>query len=454
MKTNPGWRSLAVRSGALAVLAILLIFSSAPALAKKPVKPPPEPEDTSSIFLRYADTSDPYTNPEPYPNDVDRFEARINPDGSNYRLGMFGVPSLAEHGAAAERWYLQVRALPEGSDPADKEFYPCGTRRAELFAVSESGVAIQLTDDPRLRFNGPVWGKGGTGASPQWSVDEETGLADGKVSFLGIRWNEGGISGERPVPPVDLSQHWVEEHGLYVLRIDWSSGQPQVTGLPERIDVGQPTDVYELQYSYTVTDPDTGDEEIIYAVAGPDVEVGGQLYVHYVWSPDGSSLAFMHWTESHDNPDYGIIPPAEVYPGLWRLDATTDWDPQQAVQLTTVAWLVPRAWHPSGDRIAVWLPLEGTIHTLNPWASAPQDLPTLISLPRKARNISNFAYSPDGTQVAYAAWYVPAKVLHFDQYHHLVFRAAVDGSDATQILDARQYPNEAGRSASAPMAWR
>ena len=52
-----------------------------------------------------------------------------------------GEPSNALHGD--QRWYLEVQFITD-------EFYPDGGERRELFALTEAGAAVQLTDQGDL----------------------------------------------------------------------------------------------------------------------------------------------------------------------------------------------------------------------------------------------------------------------------------------------------------------
>lgn len=327
------------RTATVVVALGLVLAVGGTALAGKPEKdpkPPPTPVDGGTIYISNWSL---HTNGSVVDYDwsleVDAdLDHWINPDGSGFDERPRGMPSQALHNG--KRWYLQLRKYPYGAMDAtpptsgdwDPEAYPqfhiCGTRRVELFAVREDdGYAIQLTNDPTIRFNDPeYYGDMPYESGAAWAVRD--GVADGKISFLGVRWNASAQYGPRPQPslanPVP-DEYEVLESGLYVVDLDWQSGVPLPINEPTLIDVGDRT---AMDGKYGM-DPGRGS--------------GGRLYVRYLWSPDGESLVFQNWMPWHEeytdyytppadqigNSKYPSYTPDTTYPGLWRLDTATSW---------------------------------------------------------------------------------------------------------------------------------
>jgi hypothetical protein len=206
----------------LAAVAVVT-WMAAPAGAKKPSKPPPEPPpalDTGTVY--YLATGVP---------------SRMDPDGTEKQAILDYVdglcePSVARHGPASERWFLMPKKIAG-------ETYPDGSRRCELFAVSESGTSVRLTDDAYLQ---PV---PQFGLCPRWS--RRGSVVDGRISYVAYRWAQ--VAGE-----------WVASPGLHVLDVD-----------PENLG------------SHQATSPT--------AVANLD------LLLRYDWSPDGTWIVFSDYSK-------------------------------------------------------------------------------------------------------------------------------------------------------------
>ena len=212
--------------------ALVLVAVLAPGtLAKKPVKPPPTPTASGTIY--YIE---------------DGVLHSMAPDGgSKAELGaaVTSPPSIALHGG--KRWFLEARTVAGDPYPDDLD-----SPRQELFAVREDGTTfIQLTNDPSLQPN--VRG----GAAPRWMTVGST--ADGAVSYLALRWSADGT---------------VAEWGIYTLALDpaaVANGTHDATA-PTRVAV----DV-DLRSQY---------DEVTKTTTY-------YLNSRYTWSPDASSLVYV-----------------------------------------------------------------------------------------------------------------------------------------------------------------
>ena len=456
-----------MRRGRLSIAAVFLIaavllVTGGVADAKKggggkpPPEPPPPAADGTIYLSTWGDQAAQYISRLDNPSEEESLafnvhgsvHHQVDGDGSNLTPRRHGIPSIALHGG--QRWYLELRVHPEGpiegteEDPSEAEFHVCGTRRLELFAISEDGLAtVQLTDDPTLRFNEPErWGGHPKKARPTWAVRD--GVADGKISFLGVRWNAAAAIGPAPArtpdDPVPAS-YAIVEHGLYVVDITWQNGIPVAASAPSVIDVGDRTE--------------------------NDVPYGGGGYVsvEYAWSADGEALALTNYAAAHDDPEAGYpdgVPendsrfpgwhPDVVYPGVWRLDADTLWS--SPVQLTEDR-LKPTSWHPSGSALALErmlapfdLRAAAQIYTVDPRLDVLQAPSVLIGLPEDDALLHGFRYAPCGEYAVYTAFFPGRKA------YASVFVAAADGQNSVEIVNGRSYGRETGDSLPLSFAWR
>ena len=250
---------------------LVLAITAGPALAKKPVQPPPpdpDPVDTGTIY---------------YLSDGELY--RMAPDGSEKtRLGanVSGPPSLARHGG--ERWFLEVLPASDGDD------------HNEIFAVSESGTTTQLTNDPDVEPSP-------NGAMPLWMI--RNGMDDGAVSYLAV---ERGTDGS------------IVDWGIFVAGItpsllgstSYSAAVPQVISLDLDLVVDNnpsttpPTSTVFVDAHYEWA-PDY--ESVIYTRDGTDADAlwrsdwNGVAWVEESlpitsgvqyprWSPDGLAIAY------------------------------------------------------------------------------------------------------------------------------------------------------------------
>ena len=230
-----------------------------PAEAKgKPPKPPQDPVDTGIIYFTVLGT--PYT---------------MDPEGDDTtEIDTSGEPSIALHGS--ERWFLQVREIAG-------ESYPSGEPRHELYAVSESGTAVQLTDDEDVQPNMPYDNPGRV--EPRWAAD------DTLVSYLATHWDGDTV----------------DEGGVYVVEVD-----------PDDLD-SHDADAPTLVLEFTLLENTSED-------------YGKFLKGACDWAPDGSAIVYGEGAGLYrvDEAD-GFSDPTE-------LDSRTAWDPRWAPEGDKIAY--------------------------------------------------------------------------------------------------------------------
>ncbi|MHC4340899.1 MAG: TolB family protein, partial [Planctomycetota bacterium] len=151
------------------ILAALLLATGL-ASAKKPPKPPPAPVDDGVIYYG-----------------VDTIYSAL-PDGSDNAtvtsaLPRWSPPSEYTHGG--ERWFLTLGVIEDGT-------YPDGRLRYEVFAVSESGESVQVTDAPDVQPRDPTQSKG---VADLEQIYASLCWADGdtRISYVGREWSDGEV---------------------------------------------------------------------------------------------------------------------------------------------------------------------------------------------------------------------------------------------------------------------
>ena len=359
----------------IAGLVIMLILGSGLAIAKGGKKPksPPEPPatlDTGVIYFEVGGTS------------WDLYE--MEPDGSGKTdLGITGYPSLfspslALHGV--ERWFLEFRAVEDDA-------YPSTNPRYELFAVSESGTAYQLTDGETNDENGErteiIEPNSLDGmdheprANPRWGTDGS--VADGKVSFLGGTW---------AWDPVD-EEWYVKEHGIYVLSIN-----------PDELDSHDPARPACLPITLNL---------VRYSSRGLFVNT------HHSWSPDGTGIAYARGNA------------ADV--GIWRaVYANQSWT---ETRLATDGMLPEWSPDPQVDKIlfVTWYDQIGE-NRIDVMTTSGANRTTVIPQPKKSSQRYNYAcWSPSATYIAYQL----ASENRDGGFDGDVYRAEADGDGKTNL---------------------
>jgi hypothetical protein len=217
----------------LMAAAVLASGFAVTAWAKKPDKPPGGgggPVGTGTIYY----SSDGYVR-------------SMNPDGSGETLlfawGEYSIgdASMLRHPAEAERCFLTIM-------PIEGETYPDGLQRHEVFAVSESRVEVQLTDDPGVQ----IWSPNGyPRPGLRWAADG--GLADGKVTYFAQRWGKDAENNDIVV-----------ESGLFVVEVDWDEqGLPYYLSTPLKLPVSMPLGDHPPYYNWS---PDG--TQIVYSAGG------------------------------------------------------------------------------------------------------------------------------------------------------------------------------------------
>jgi hypothetical protein len=222
--------------------------------------------------------------------------------------GKWLVPSHQLHGG--QRWLLAI--LPTETEDPDT-----GEMREELFAVTEDGQAVQLTDDANLFLAGS-W-------SLRWAKDD---------SFFSY------VAADRGT--------WDES--LFVVDVDWSSGTP-VIGSPRKVfDSGSYSGDPQLPalgaYDWSpsglemvyndIRDWDRHEVRVARFLADGAVETRHLGYGLYpTWSPDGNWIA------------YG----SQVGGAIWKIQP----DGSGAVQLSTIKsgqQHTDQVWSPDSQHLA------------------------------------------------------------------------------------------------------
>jgi hypothetical protein len=354
-------------------LAILLALASGYAMAKggKKPKPPPTPVDTGVIYFEVGGAG------------WDVYE--MQPDGSGKtELGVEGYPSLsypslALHGL--ERWFLEFREVADDA-------YPSTNPRYELFAVSESGTAYQLTDGETNDENGQrteiIEPNSWDGmdheprSNPRWANDGS--VADGKVSFLGGTWAWDSVNEE----------WYVKEHGIYALSIDpddlvlGSNDPARPTCLPITLKLNP----YTSRGLFTNTD-------------------------HHSWSPDGSGIAYYR----NNTADVGI----------WRADYDDANDEWTEVRLVSDGAAPEWSPEPQVDKI-LFVGANGIEVMATSGANRTSVIPKLKKL---SQWYAGACWSPSATHIVYQlSW-----EKRWGGFDSDIYRAEADGDHKMSLTN-------------------
>lgn len=357
-------------NGTIVTLAILLFLGGGVSVAKggKKPKPPPEPPapvDTGVIYYNVVGAS--------------LYE--MEPDGTGKTaLSVNGVPSGSLHGL--ERWFLQFREVTDDA-------YPSTNGRYELFAVSESGTAVQLTDGETNDANGEraeiIEPNSLDGmdheprANPRWATDGS--VVDGKVSFTGGTWAWDSVDEE----------WYVKEHGIYVLSVD-----------PDDLVSGSHDPARPVCLPITLHLKQTTSRGLF-------------LETHHSWSPDGTGIAY-HRTNTADV-------------GIWRaVYANQTWT---EARLVTDGMYPEWSPDPQVDKIlfVTWYSQIGE-NSIDVMTTSGGNRTTLIPTPRKSsQRYTHACWSPSATHIAYQ-YAVKNRDGGFDGD---VYRVEADGDSKTNL---------------------
>jgi hypothetical protein len=293
----------------------------------------------------------------------------MNPDGSGMTASNEGgIPSHDLHGL--ERWFLRFRAVQDDD-------YPSSNPRYELFAVSESGTAVQLTDGETSDTSGerteviePNSNEGmdyNPQADPRWATDGAA--VDGKVSYLGGTWAWDAVA----------EKWYVKECGIYVLLID-----------PTDLESHSPAKPTRLPIALELTDYSSS---------------GFFVFARHSWSPDGDSMVY---------DEYGK--------GISRADESGQvWS---TVQLTTDGG--GPEWSPDGNDKILFVAGHIGIDVMD---ADGTDRTTVIPVNRRKYFLSPH-WSPNGTHIVYR---VQGKTRNGTPGPADVYRAEADGDNATNL---------------------
>jgi len=197
-------------------------------------------------------------------------------DGSGKVQSTGGVPKYQKHGNS--RWFLQHRTVDD-------------TGPDQWFAANEAGDAVQLTNDPNLRWNGvpASWTKDDSSFSICCVYDTSASSPDpsewewiGQLIVIPVVWTDGVPGAGTPTVVLELRRPIYDEWGndlwndyeVSLGRHDWSPGGDEVAltrwvwGTCSVLDI----------VHFTATGLES--RPLATQAANP------------VWSPDGSHIAF------------------------------------------------------------------------------------------------------------------------------------------------------------------
>jgi hypothetical protein len=357
------------RNAAGLIVVALALAVSLTAWAKKPEKPGgggggSGPVDTGTIY--YWSAGSVYS---------------MQPDGSGKTqlLASASPPEPSDVAHSGDRWFLTAKAIAG-------EVYPDGNPRFEVFAVSEGGTEVQITDDPTVQptIFEPTDPRP---ANLRWASRD--GVVDGKVSYNARRWGTDGTGADVLV-----------ENGIFVAAIDPDSlGGGLVPVAPVVLPVEVPL----------LNEPSGG-------YSGPFAVQA------YDWSPDGTRITYSGSSGLHLADADSSGPGSSIGQG-------GGWGPR---------------WSPVGDLIAFtrYEPEEGyVIDTISANGSGQT---TVVPAPksgiRPMINSASVRWSPNATNLIYSVSYF--KRANPDTWTD-IWRVAADGGDGTNLtrdIDGHQIP--------------
>jgi hypothetical protein len=200
----------------------------------------------------------------------------MNSDGTGVVVAT-GGPNYLVHGG--HRWFAQPR-------PIAGTTYPDGTTCAELFAVRDDGLAVQLTNDPTLE------GRSNDGRS-MWVPDGR------RVAWVAKRWSNGAVVAGGIYVADLVFDAAGDITGLAAEPAAPAFPRPIVTpagGGPAVPDVAQfswSPDSARFAYVRYATATMTANSMDVADLAGADLVLVSQLGVQDAqWSPDGSKILY------------------------------------------------------------------------------------------------------------------------------------------------------------------
>ena len=346
--------------GLVAAAAVILALCAGVASAKKGGggKPPrEEPQDPSPdagiIYFNFSSTI-----------------CSMAWDGSDKQsLGLIAAyhvdPSELTHGG--ERWFLTVDSV-DGT-------YPNGYPRWEIFAVSESGTRVQLTDAPDVETLG-AWPENSSGdwrawyvqwgARPGWFCD------DTKVSYWARRWQDGTV--------VEGSD------GLYEVDVDLSTTIPDTT--PTKLELN----------------------------LGPLWELGGPPYD---WSPDGTQIVYEHDSMSYEDAGAIFVLDVDPYAEPLRIGSGSgaEWSPLRADGTSRILFLQRGDSHRNANYV----------YSVN--ADGSEATLMLDYSGKRKESVYCATWSPNATHLAYSV----TKEIRKQRLQRSVHRANAQGEYETDL---------------------
>ena len=319
----------------------LMVASTVPVGAKKPIKPPPDggSDPTGTIFYSNADAND----------DFNIYS--MNADGSSKTKEVQWVDgmdamSLKKHGDDGNYWYAGFIATND--DP-----HPDGVAKTELYAIQDDGLKSKvLWDDPYMSYddwNGP----------PVWLT------GDSHLSWAALKWAEDDT---------------IDEAGIYKAAITFSDGVPSMStptlvwstgtyshgggnwytpdvSCPNWSLDGTKVVMASVENGGTVVDLTDIDEPV-------ETVLGGSIFPK--WSPDGTKLAYSynHKELRVMNPDgTGDTELTSIKSSKKRTKDIMrfDWSPDSKFLMYTVVTFSLMTWDRSADIFTIGV--DGTGNT-------------------------------------------------------------------------------------------